>query len=138
MRITRSSIIEIFKDKLEIIRVVNGYGCDIGQYIDYAEAIQAEPTVDCVTVHLGVEKFGSLTRPGLRIRELPVFISAAFVGNDPLNRADAAVEDLLKFIDENKSMGVNGMRVELKAAGTNLDMLGEIAELVCDLHVTYA
>jgi len=136
MIITRSSLIAVLLQKLAEIRVVNGYGCDVGQNVEYAEGIQAEPTQDSIGLMDGLETFGIATGQG-RERVLEIVLSAAFVGNAPRARATAGAQDILNWIERNKSLGIRGVSMQPQTMQTALDSLGELAEAVCELKITY-
>jgi hypothetical protein len=138
MKATRTTIIAACMQALEQIRTVNGYGCDIGQSVMYVENIDETPNQDCVAVIDGSEELGPLTRNNIaRMRTMDLTISAAFVGNNPKTRANAAVEDILIWLDKNPGFGLHGVRVLVEGFDPVVDDFGQICELVAQLKVTF-
>lgn len=139
MKQTRQSIVNLLIEKLAQIRVTNGYSCDIGQLVEYAEGVSDEPVLDCCAVFDGKEDMGLATarNNANRLRTLSVNIHAAFIGNSPKVRANAAVEDMITWLDKNPSLGQVGVLVKLNGFDVELEKLGELAELICELDITY-
>ena len=138
MKQTRQSIVDLVILKLAQIRVSNGYSCDIGQLVEYAEGIEDEPIQDCVAVLDGREELGPMMRSNAyRQRTLDLTISAAFVGNDPRQRANEAAEDMIEWLDKNPSFGVSGVSVYLESMTPLIEELGRFAELACEIKITY-
>lgn len=133
----RQDVINAFLAKLSQIRIANGYTCDIGQTVEYAEGVQEEPAHDCVAVVDGHEAFGHHIRRGLWERHLQLYVVAAMVKNSPRVRANAAAEDVLKWLEDNHNMGIPNLKIEVVAITSDLDQLGQLAELVVELKVTY-
>lgn len=136
MNLTRHALIAVMLKKLAEIRVAQGYGCDVGQSVEYAEGIQVEPTQDCIGLMDGLETFGIATGRG-RERVLDIVLSAAFVGSAPRTRANAGAQDILDWIENNKSLGLRGVSLQPHSMQIALDSLGELAEAVCELKITY-
>lgn len=134
---TRQNVIDAFLVKLAQIRKANGYTCDIGQTVEYAEGVQEEPKLDCVAVVDGHEAFGRHIRRGHWERHLQLYVVAALVKLNPKVRANAAGEDILKWLENNYSMGIENLKIEVVAITSDIDNLGELAELVVELKVTY-
>lgn len=136
MTINRQIIVDLLRVKLAEIRVANGYASDIGQSVEYAEGIQEEPTKDCVGFMDGLETFGVARGPG-REHVLDVVISAAFFENDPRNRAIQGSQDILDWVERNKGLGLRGLSMQPQTMQIALDNLGQLAEAVCELKITY-
>ena len=138
MRLTRKFVIDTVIAKLALIRIANGYSCDIGQQVDYGDGIKSNPELDSVGVIDGVEVFGTVTRPRVRPRDLTVYLSAIFFENKPLERANVAAEDVLRWLDENPSFGFDGVRVTLNAITTTPDDAVQLVELAVTLTISYS
>ena len=134
---TRQNVIDAFLAKLVQIRKANGYTCDIGQTVEYAEGVQDEPKHDCVAVVDGHEAFGRHIRRGQWERHLQLYVIAAMVKANPKVRANAAAEDILKWLEDNHTMGIQNLKIEVVAITSDIDQLCELAELVVELQVTY-
>ena len=139
MKQTRQSIVDLLINKLAQIRIANGYSCDIGQLVEYAEGVSDEPAIDCCAVFDGKEEiiFASGRNNATRQRVINVNIHAAFLGNNPKIRANSAVEDFIEWLDKNPNLGQIGVMVKLNGFDIELEKLGELAELICEIQITY-
>lgn len=114
---TRKDLVNLLKTLLVQVRVSNGYATDVGQTVEYGEGINEDPDQDCIAIYVGQRSHGEDSTNGMYVdvkyTYSVVLDMVVFSENDVLEKADNAVEDILKFLDENDGLQTPGMLVQV-------------------------
>jgi hypothetical protein len=114
---TRKDLVNLLKTLLVQVRVSNGYATDVGQTVEYGEGINEDPDQDCIAIYVGQRNHGEDSTNGMYVdvkyTYSVVLDMVVFSENDVLEKADDAVEDILKFLDENDGLQTPGMLVQV-------------------------
>jgi hypothetical protein len=123
---TRKELVELLKTLLPSIRVSNGYATEIGQRVEYGEGINEDPDQDCIAIYVGQRQHGDDSTNGMfvdvKYTYSVVLDMIVFADSDVLLKADDAIEDILRFLDENDGLQTPGMLVQVVNDETALSM----------------
>lgn len=114
----REQLKNILTAALSNITQANGYSSNIGLDVQYGTRIVEDPENECVAIYIGQRMHGEDLMQNTFTNVLYTFevVLDIVVYNDidALNKADAAIEDLLKLFTEKPDLDTTGLIVKVE------------------------